>query len=179
MQGGLAEHRGVVAGEAVGAVAVGAAAPFGQARGLDEGVGNVHPEAGDAAVQPEAQDPLEFLVHGVVVPVEVRLGGVEQVQVPLAGRAVRFGDPGPGWAAEVGLPVVRRLLAECSAAVAEDEHVPFRAAGGRGQGGLEGGCWSEQWLGTRSTIIRRPSRVASAIMASKSASVPNRGSTSQ
>ena len=40
-------------------------------------------------------------------------------------------------------------------------------------------CWSEQWLGTRSTIIRRPSRVASAIMASKSASVPNRGSTSQ
>ncbi len=86
VQGGLAEHRGVVAGEAVAAAAVGAAAPVGQARGLDEGVGHVHPEAGDAAVQPEAQDPLEFLVHGVVVPVEVRLGGVEEVQVPLSGR---------------------------------------------------------------------------------------------
>ena len=65
-------------------------------------MGHVHPEAGDAAVQPEAQDALEFVVDGVVVPVEVRLGGVEEVQVPLAGCAVRFGDPGPGRTAKVG-----------------------------------------------------------------------------
>ena len=51
------------------------------------------------------------VVHGVVVPVEVRLGRVEEVQVPLARCAVGFGDARPGRAAEVGLPVVRRLLA--------------------------------------------------------------------
>ena len=96
MQGRLAEHRSVVAGEAVAAVAVGAAAPLRQAGGLHEGVRHVHPETGDAAVQPEAQDPLEFHVDGEVVPVEVRLGGVEEVQVPLARDAIRFGDPGPG-----------------------------------------------------------------------------------
>ena len=37
------------------------------------------------------------------------LGG-EQVQVPLAGRAVRLGDPGPGRAAEDRPPVARRLV---------------------------------------------------------------------
>jgi glutamine amidotransferase len=59
-------------------------------------VRHVHPETGDAAIQPEAQDPLKFFMDRAVVPVEIRLGGVEEVQVPLARGAVRLGDPGPG-----------------------------------------------------------------------------------
>ena len=53
---------------------------------------------------------------GGVVPVEVGLFGGEEVEVPLA-----VGDPGPGGAAEEGLPVVGRLLAVLAAALAEVE----------------------------------------------------------
>ena len=53
-----------------------------------------------------------------VVPVQVGLGRREQVQVPLAGRAVRLGHPGPGRAAEGADPVVGRLLAVLAPAVA-------------------------------------------------------------
>src|SRR3712207_8417093 len=48
----------------------------------------VDPDAVDAAVEPEADDAVELLPHGGVVPVEVGLLGGEQVQVPLAGPAV-------------------------------------------------------------------------------------------
>ena len=64
------------------------AAEVGQARGLDQAVRDVDAEAVDAQVQPEAQDGAELVADGRVLPVEVGLLGGEQVQVPLAGRAV-------------------------------------------------------------------------------------------
>ncbi len=74
VQGGLAEHRRILAREAVGAVAVCTPTPpVGEASGLDQCVGNVHPEAGDAAVQPKAENAFKLSVDGRVVPVEVRL----------------------------------------------------------------------------------------------------------
>jgi hypothetical protein len=95
-------------------------------------VRDVHPEAADPPVQPETQDVPEHRRDAGVTPVPVRLAAVEQVQVPLA-----IGDPGPGLAAEPGRPVVRRLVATGATAVAEQEQVPFRAAGRCGQGLLE------------------------------------------
>src|SRR5207247_8458016 len=49
---------------------------------------DVDPEAGDPAVEPEPQDPLELRVHGRLPPVQVRLGGQEAVQVVLAAGVV-------------------------------------------------------------------------------------------
>jgi len=95
---------------------------------LDQAVRHVHPEAVHPPIQPEPQDLLELGPHQRVVPVEVRLGGVEQVQVPLAGGAVRLGHPGPGRTAEHALPVVGRHLAARSAAVAEQVTRPLRTA---------------------------------------------------
>ncbi|CPU62381.1 Uncharacterised protein [Mycobacteroides abscessus] len=40
-------------------------------------------------------------------------------------------------------------------------------------------CWSDVWFGTRSTMIRMPRACAWARSSSKSASVPNSGSTSR
>ena len=111
VQGGLAEHRRVMAGETVRAVAVCAATPVGQAGCFDQRVGDVHPEAGDAAVQPEAEDAFKLSVDSRVVPVEVRLRGVEEVQEPLAGLSVRLDDARPCRSAEMRLPVVGRLVA--------------------------------------------------------------------
>src|SRR5580704_16805024 len=73
----------------------------------------------------------------LVTPVPVRLACVEQVQVPLPEAAVGLGHPGPGYAAELRQPVVRRQLAVLAAAVAEDEHGSFPAARRRRQRGAE------------------------------------------
>ena len=59
------------------------------------------------------------------------------MQVPLPGAAVGLGHPGPGRAAELRDPVVRRQFAARAAPVAEDEPGSFRAAGRRGQRGAE------------------------------------------
>ena len=104
---------------------------------LDEPVGHVHPEAVHAAVQPEPQDGAELLAHLLVLPVQVRLRGVEQVQVPLARGAVRLGHTGPGPAAERGLPVVGGQLAVLAAALGEVVAGALGGAGAGGQGGLE------------------------------------------
>ena len=101
-------------------------------------MGHVHPQAGYAAVQPEPDHVLEQGGYVRVTPVPVRLAGVEQVQVPLpSGAAIGLGHPGPGRAAELRDPVVRRQLAAGAAPVAEDEPGPLRAAGRRGQRGAE------------------------------------------
>ena len=116
-----------------------------------------------------------------LLPVEVGLLGVEEVQVPLAGRAVGFGDPGPGRAAEA-------RTASCSAArspsvaaaVAED--VARRARGCPAAGGqrrleprvLVGGVVGDEVDDDLQAELVRP-----ASMASKSARVPNSGSTSR
>jgi hypothetical protein len=91
-------------------------------------VGDVDAEAVDAPVEPERDDGEELLAHLLVVPVEVRLGRVEDVEVPLAGGAVGLGDPAPAAAAEERRPVVGRELAVLTAAVAEEVAGPLGAA---------------------------------------------------
>ena len=73
-------------------------------------------------------------MHLRVAPVEVGLGGVEEVEVPLAVL-----DPGPGRAAEDRLPVVRRRAAVGPRAGAEHVAGALGAAGSGGQRLLEPG----------------------------------------
>jgi hypothetical protein len=69
-------------------------------------VRDVDAEAGDAAVEPVAEDAVELVADILVPPVEVRLGGREVVQIVGAAFLV----PRPrGAAAERGAPVVRDL----------------------------------------------------------------------
>ena len=99
---------------------------FGQA------VRYVDAEAVGAVVGPEAQGLFELLVDVRILPVDVRLRLIEQVQIPLA-----VGHARPGRAAEEGLPVVGRQFAVLAAAVAEDVAVARRGAGLGGEGLLE------------------------------------------
>ena len=68
-----------------------------------------------------------------VIPVEVRLLGGEQVQVPLAGHAIGAGRPRPGAPAEDRCPAVGGIVAVGSATGPEPEPFPLRAAGPRRQ----------------------------------------------
>ncbi|GES34174.1 hypothetical protein San01_66620 [Streptomyces angustmyceticus] len=109
-----------------------AVAHVGQAGGLDQAVGHIDPEAVHAQVEPEAEDGTELVPDGGVVPVEVGLLGGEEVEVPLA-----VGHPGPGRAAEEGLPVVGRLLAVLAPSLAEVETLAQHRAGALGQPAAE------------------------------------------
>ncbi len=104
-----------------------------QARWLGHAVRHVDTETVDAAFQPEPQRLLQVVEYLRVVPVEVRLFGVEEMQIPLARLTVRLGHPGPGQPAEHRLPVVRRLRSTGSATVAEDVAVARGAARFGGQ----------------------------------------------
>ena len=116
---------------------LGVVADVGQVPLLDQAVGDVDAEAVGAPVEPEPQDVQELLTDVRVVPVEVGLLGVEQVQVPLARCAVGLGHPLPGRTAEDRQPIVRGLLAVVTSPRAEEVSVPLRRAGARRQGGLE------------------------------------------
>ena len=102
------------------------AGDVGQAGVLDQAVGHVDPEAIHAAVEPELQCGLELLPDVRAAPVHVRLLRGEQVQVPLAGRAVGVGRPAPGRAAEGALPVVRGQVSAGAASLPEHEPLPLR-----------------------------------------------------
>ena len=153
--------------------------PVGQVGLLDQAVRHVDPEAVHAAVQPEPQDVQELRVHLRVVPVEVGLAGVEQVQVPLAGLPsgstvrVQAGPPKTlcqsfgGWS-PVGPRPSRKMYRARSG-------LPGAAA----SAAWNQRCADEVWFGTRSTITRRLRDRASAISLSASARVPNSGSTSR
>src|SRR5438105_3492051 len=72
---------------------------------LDDGVRDVEAEAGNAALEPEAEDVVELLPDLLVPPVQVDLLGEEAVEVHLARRRV---ERPRGAAAERRAPVVRR-----------------------------------------------------------------------
>ena len=110
---------------------------IGQVGRLRHAVRDVDTEPVDAAVEPEPQGGLQIREHLGVVPVEVGLFGVEQMQVPLARRPVRFGHPRPGRAPEDRDPVVGRRRPARAGPVAEDVPRPFGAARPAGQGGLK------------------------------------------
>src|SRR5437660_5984052 len=64
---------------------------------FDDALGNVDPEARDAAVVPEAVDIVEGVMNRGVPPVEIRLFRKKVVQVVLAGaRVERPGRPTEG-----------------------------------------------------------------------------------
>src|SRR5215475_2274004 len=91
-------------------------------------MGHVDAESVDSAVQPEAQNRAELFADLVVAPVQVRLLGCEQVQVPVA-----VGYAGPGRAAEHRAPVVGGPVAVAALSGPEDVPVALRAAGSGGQ----------------------------------------------
>jgi hypothetical protein len=74
-----------------------------QRRLLGDEVDDVHPEAVDTAVEPPAHHVVDGRAHLGVLPVEVGLLAVEQVQVVLPAPLV----PLPRRAAEERAPVVR------------------------------------------------------------------------
>ena len=92
---------------------------IGQAFSLNHAVCHVDSETGCAAVKPEAQDAVELVAHLWVLPVQVGLRRVKDVQVPLPGGAIRFGNTGPGDVTENRLPVVRRQLTVLAATITE------------------------------------------------------------
>ena len=142
--------------------------PVLQAGVLGDEVDDVHAEAVDPAVQPPAHHRVDRLADLRVLPVEVGLLAREQVQVVLARRGVGL-PAGPG---EERAPVVRRLGAGATST--------SRASRCRGSRG------TPRTTGARRTcgLPRGPSRASCrarappASSASKSASVPNTGSTS-
>ena len=87
---------------------------------LDETVGDIDPEAVDAAFEPEPEDVEELVANLAVVPVEVGLLDGEQVEVPLPRRSVGLRDPLPGRSAERRFPVVRRQISIRAASRPED-----------------------------------------------------------
>ncbi len=99
-----------------------------KARRFGHPVCDVDAEAVDAALQPEPQRLFEIVEDLRVVPIEVRLFDIEEVQIPLARFAVRLDDPRPRRPAENGLPIVRRLSPSGSASVAENVAVASSAA---------------------------------------------------
>ena len=127
---------------------------------LQDPVERVDAEAVDAAVQPEAQHLAERLGHLGVAPVQVRLLGIEGVQVPAPGRRVAR----PRRAAE-------RRRASCSAG-RRDRDQTYQSGCSRNHG-----CSIDVWHGTTSNSTLSPRSCAAAISASASASVPKRGST--
>ena len=92
---------------------------------FDDALGDVDPEAGDAAVEPEAVDLVEGVTNGRVPPVEIRLLRKKVVQVVLA----RVGVERPGRPAKGAQPVIRRAAVRL--AIGPD--VPI-AVGGRARG---------------------------------------------
>ena len=80
---------------------------------------------------------MELLAHVRVVPVQVGLGGVEDVEVPLARHPVGLGDAGPPATAEDRRPVVRGLVAVRALAVAEHVALALEAPRRRREGRAE------------------------------------------
>ncbi len=104
-------------------------------RVLGHRVGDVDAEPVDAAVEPEPQDVVERLGDLRTCPVEVRLLGREEVQVPRRLLPVAVGgQPLPGRPAEDGPPVVRGVGTAGPVAGAEPVPVALDRAGAGREG---------------------------------------------
>ncbi len=104
---------------------------------LDQQGRGVDPHSADAAIEPEAQDLLVLAEDVWMVPVEIRLLGGEQVEVPLPRCPVGVDRAGPGVAREVGDPVVRHLGSVVAPPRSEPEALALRGTGPGGQRRLE------------------------------------------
>ena len=93
---------------------------------LDQTVSHVHPEAIDASIEPESEHPAEHLAYLGVLPVQIWLGSVKEVEIPLTGGAVSFGDPRPCGPPKDGLPVVRGELSPFALSLTEHIALTFR-----------------------------------------------------
>ena len=100
---------------------------------FDEPVGNIHPKPVDPTVEPEAQNLEKLVSNPGVLPVEVGLRRVEQVQVPLAGCAFGGVRAGPCRPAKCRLPRVGGFISGCAPAVSKNVAVALGAAGIRRQ----------------------------------------------
>ena len=108
-----------------------------QRRVLDQAVRDVDSEAVDTAVEPEPQNVDELVSNVAVGPVEIWLGHIEQVQIPLAGGAVTLGHAGPTGTTEQAAPVVGRQVARGSAAGPEQVARPLPRARSSSDGRCE------------------------------------------
>src|SRR5690625_963975 len=95
--------------------------PVGQSIGLNHSVRNIDTEPINTAIEPEAQNVLKIGAHLGVFPVEVRLTGIEKVEIPLPGGTVSLGDAGPCPATEYRLPVIGRLASIRALTIAEQD----------------------------------------------------------
>ena len=125
-------------------------APFGIPDRLDQERDRVEPEAAQPLLEPEAGDLRDLVAHLRVGDVEVRLVGVEAVQVP----PPRLSVVRPVGVLLVGeddvAGLLRRLL------VGPDVEVVVRVVAARARAAWNHGCWSDVWFGTRSAITRMP-----------------------
>ena len=110
-----------------------------QGRVLHQQHRRIDPDTGHATVEPEAEHGLVFGSNVRVAPVQVGLLGREQMEVPLAGCAVRVSRSRPGRAREVGHPAIGHLVAVFSPTRVEPEPGPFRRPGPRRESRLEPG----------------------------------------
>ena len=107
---------------------VGRRAAVGVAGRLHETVGDVDPETRSATIEPEPHHSLELVGDVGMLPVDVGLALVEQVEVPLTVR-----HAGPRRTAEHGLPVVGWQLTVVSATVEEVVAGALVGSGRRGE----------------------------------------------
>ena len=142
------------------------------AGGLDDERHGVDPEAGDAELEPVAHRLEDLVAHQRVGDVEVGLGPVEAVEVPLTGLLVVLPEAVLLVREDHLLRGVRRFV------VAPDVPVAVRRARDE-RADRNHGCRSLVWLTTRSTITRMPRSRAVRTNSTKSPAVPSRGSTAK
>ena len=139
----------------------------GSAGVLAEAVHDVDAEAVDAAVEPEAHDPVHGLDDLGVGPVEVGLLGQEQVQVPLL--RWRSSHVQAGAVVKAAIQLLGGVSGEPSRQMYQSRFGSSRLD----RAARNHGCWSEVWLGTRSTSSLMSRAWHAASSSSKSARSPN------
>ena len=132
---------------------------LGHRRVLDQQGRRVDADAGGAAVEPEAEDRLVLGADVGVVPVEVRLLGREQVEVPLA-RACRRGPSCGSRSGRRGTRTASRSAARRPSGPRPGRNQNRSRSGEPGPAASAAwnqACRSETWFGTMSMIVRMPS----------------------